>query len=273
MTTVDMFGPGDAMQVPMVDTRDAGRVAAASAALADLEAVVLDLDHAAAGTPTGCPGWTVFDIVAHCVSMESLIAGDPVPDHELEVEPDHVQNDTSRFIEVLLDARRDADFDTLRKDMSETFRRRQDQLAQLTDLDADVHGFVGPVAARRLLGMRTFDLWVHEQDIRRAVGRPGGFGTEAAAVVGRRLPRGLAAVLPQRVTGGSLELVVTGAQPSRTSVDLGDGDARVAMTISFEDLVPIATGRDDASDPAAVAEIDGDAAMAARILTSLVVTE
>lgn len=257
-----------------MDGRDGERVAAVAAALADLERVVMGLDVDDAARRTGCPGWNVFDVVAHCVSLESLLAGDAHPDHELEVEPDHVRTETNRFMEVLVDARREMAFDDLRAEMVDVFGRRQHQLAVLHDLDVEVPSFVGTGQARQLLGARTFDLWVHEQDLRRAVGRPGGCDTEPATASALRIVRGLESVLPQRMGehAGELELVVTGPQPSTTTIILGGGHDRLRMTIDFADLVPIACGREDAPDPASVAVIEGDTSMAARVLTSMVIT-
>ena len=50
-----------------------------------------------------------------------------------------------------------------------------------------------------LLNNRPLDVWMHEQDIRRAIGRPGGFDCPAAAHVLRDLGRALPMVVGKRV--------------------------------------------------------------------------
>lgn len=270
-TTVPGTGNGRAGQDVVVDVRDGSRVAAVAAALTDLRALVASLSADEVQRATGCPGWTVFDVVAHCVSLESLLAGEPHPDHDLEVEPAHVHDDTGRFMEVLVDAWRDRTFADLAADLGRVFDARQHQLSRLSDLSGELQGFAGPMPARSLVGMRTFDLWIHEQDIRRAVRRPGGMQTEPAAVVARRMRRGLEAVLPQRIDRGCLELTVTGDKTWRSSIHCGDGDT-VRVSIPFAALVPIVAGRDDAPDPATAARIDGDLHLAACMLTNLVIT-
>lgn len=247
---------------------------AVAAALADMERLVHDLTPEDATRRTGCPGWNVFDIVAHCVSLESLLAGDPDPDHEIEVVPDHVRGDSNRFLEVLVDARRDLAFDDLARQLREVFHRRQRQLAVLEDLDVEVGWFAGRTSTRSMLLRRTFDLWAHEQDIRRATGRPGGLASEPAACALTSILRGLASHLPKRMPehAGTLDLIITGEQSSATTIILGDGSESVRLSIPFADLVPLVCGRDDAADPAAVAVIEGDTALASVILTSLSIT-
>ena len=66
--------------------------------------VALKLTATAWNTPSPCPGWTAGDVVAHVLSLESEMHGDPLPDHE----PDwaalpHVTNDFSRYTEVPVD--------------------------------------------------------------------------------------------------------------------------------------------------------------------------
>ena len=52
-----------------------------------------------------CPGWSVSDLVAHIIDLESQLAGDPQPEHT----PDwssltHVSSDFGRFNEIGVDA-------------------------------------------------------------------------------------------------------------------------------------------------------------------------
>lgn len=247
---------------------------AVAAALADVEKLVHDLSDEDATRRTGCPGWSVFDVVAHCVSLESLLAGDPDPDHEIEVIPDHVRTDSHRFMEVLVDARRDLTFDELVAQVGQVFDRRQQQLAVIEDLDVQVTWFAGTTSTRSMLERRTFDMWAHEQDIRRATGRPGGLASEPAVAALRTMLRGLAAFLPARMPphAGTLDLIITGEQSSATTIRLGDGAESVRLSIPFADLVPLVCGRDDAGDPASVAVIEGDTSLASVILTSLSIT-
>ena len=57
-----------------------------------------------------------------------------------------------------------------------------------------------PWDIQTLLSNRPVDVWMHEQDIRRAVGRPGGYDCPAAAHVLRVFGRALPMVVGKRVS-------------------------------------------------------------------------
>lgn len=230
--------------------------------------------------PTGCPGWTVRDVVAHVVGLEDVLTGGVEPDVEVPDLP-HVTNDVSRYTERHVAVRRTRATQDLVDELGAVVARRREQLGG--DLEAMAPSFLGgeqPLS--RSLGLRAFDIFSHEQDIRRAIGRPGHLDGPAAAACLRRILRALAAFLPDRVVADEATLVlrVRGDQSDVLWLDLGSGevldaepgDATVTMTFDFADLVPLACGRDDAPDPARVAEVAGNDALAARILTSLSIT-
>lgn len=231
--------------------------------------------------PTGCPGWTVHDVVAHVVGLEDVLTGGIEPDVELHDDLPHVTNDVSRYTERHVHVRRSRHPSELLEELGVVIGRRRRQLAG--DLDAVAPSFLGgqqPLA--HSIGLRAFDIFSHEQDIRRAIGRPGHLEGPAAAACLARVLRQLARVLPDRVVADEATLVmeVAGPQSATLWLDLGTGetlhapppDPTVTMEFSFADLIPLACGRDDAPDPARVAKVTGNDALAARVLTSLGIT-
>lgn len=263
-----------------MDVRVQGRLDAMHDAVDGFVEVVATLQDGDWTRPTGCPGWDVHDVVAHVVGLEDVLTGGPEPDVEL---PDlvHVDNDVSRYTERHVHARRGHRPEELVAELGAVVARRRTQLAG--DLDAMAPSFLGgqqPLA--QAIGLRAFDIFSHEQDIRRAVGRPGHLDGPAGAACVRRILRGLAGVLPDRVVAdeATLALEVVGDQVATLWLDLGTGetldvrphDPTVTMEFAFADLVPLACGRDDAPDPARVAVVKGNDALAARVLTSLGLT-
>jgi len=85
-----------------------------------------------------------------------------------------------------------------------------------------------------LLRNRSIDAWVHEQDIRRAVNRPGSLGTGGAQVTTRAFAAGMPYVLGKHVAppaGTSVLWRVTGDVPLEIGAVIGD-DGRAAAEVA-----------------------------------------
>jgi uncharacterized protein (TIGR03083 family) len=131
--------------------------------------------------PTDCPGWTVQDVAAHIVGVEAMFMGKPLPDVG-EHEWPHVRSDMGRAIEAWVESYRGRPPADVLADLHGTVA---DRLAFWSALDDDgwaTETFtpVGPGTFATLVPFRVFDSWLHEQDIRRAVGRPGDFTAPVA---------------------------------------------------------------------------------------------
>jgi len=126
------------------------------------------------GTPTDCPGWSVQDQLSHLVGSECRLLGRPAPNHVPE-ETGHVKNDIGQNNEVLVGARRSLPGGKVLEEFREVTGQRLSILRGMTgsDFDEETDTPIGRAPVRELIAIRIFDAWVHEQDIRRAVGKPG----------------------------------------------------------------------------------------------------
>lgn len=124
--------------------------------------------------PTGCPGWTVQDQVSHLVDYEATALGRDRPETEV-ADAEHLRNDLGRANEVGIEARRGRSGAEVLAEFDDVTAARLEQLARLTDDDLTREATlpVGEGTLGDALTMRVMDSWSHEQDIRRAVGRPG----------------------------------------------------------------------------------------------------
>lgn len=226
--------------------------------------------------PTGCPGWTVFDQVAHVSSLESAMAGVEQPAHEAPA-AEHVRNSIGRRMEDLVDARRGWSPERVVAELRAAVRLRRDQLAPLDD-DPDAVG-AGPTGKLMPLAdhlrMRIFDCLAHEIDVRRAVGRPGGLDGRAGSVVAEQIPQ----LLPRRWAAvedvdATVALVVDGRRTvlrvagGRTGP--GDGAPDVVLTMTLGDLIALAGGRSDAD--ASAVSIGGDEETGRRLVATMGLT-
>ena len=265
---------------------------AADRALVDAMAEVWDsiaalgdaLDAAEWKVDTECPGWTVQDNVAHIVGIESAILGRPNPEHTPPDAP-HVRNDVARVNEVWVDWYRSR----AGAEVLDEFRAVTDiRMAQLrgpnVDFDADAWTPIGPGTVRDMLPFRIFDSFVHEQDVRRAVGRPGGWGGAAATVALDRIVAVLPMVVGKRVSppdGTWVNITVTGPAARVVAIEVEGGRARVGgvrpdapvarLELDGDTFVRLSTGR---GDPEAIlasgaVQIAGDQAMGESLARSM----
>jgi uncharacterized protein (TIGR03083 family) len=124
--------------------------------------------------PTECPGWSVRDVYSHVIGLEAGLLGRP-PAPALEAFGDHVRNDMGRSNEAEVLARRGRTGPEVVAELQEVTSARLAALRAMGDeeMAAEVPTPAGPGTYEFFLGIRVFDCWVHEQDVRRAVGRPG----------------------------------------------------------------------------------------------------
>jgi uncharacterized protein (TIGR03083 family) len=242
--------------------------------------------------PTECPGWTVKDQFSHVIGTELLLEGTAAPEVDEAVGP-HVHNDLGQLNERFVLARRDHPGHAVVAELAALCARR---LEALRALDEEAWHVLGPspigmVPYVDYMGVRTFDSWVHEQDVRRAVGVPGGRGGLGERVTLDRMEASMPYVLGRRVgappgttfrldvtgaLGRTVQLVVTrdaegNARAAATSVIAGDPTATLRM--DEETFARRACGRisADAVRDARSTAAAGDTALAASFVEHMVV--
>jgi uncharacterized protein (TIGR03083 family) len=229
-----------------------------------------DLTEAEWKTPTDCPGWSVQDTLAHIIGIESVILGRPTPSGA--VDAPHVKNDLGRSNEVWVDAFRNRSGATV---LTEFRAVTAERLAILRDpeLDfgADAWTPVGPGTVRDMIPFRVFDSWIHEQDMRRAVGRPGGWDGPAALlsldriasimpmIVGKRAQAPDGTIVQFDITGPAPRSLAIGVEAGRAKVlDALDGAPTVQLTMDAESWVRLSAGRGDPDVVLVAVTIAGD---------------
>jgi uncharacterized protein (TIGR03083 family) len=235
--------------------------------------------------PTDLDGWCVKDNVAHTAHLEAVLAG--APEETLAVaEAPHLSSPTSFYTEQGVLARRDRDMETLTAELEQAVAARYSALQAEPPTDPKAAPPKTPGDApwdfQTLLNNRPVDVWMHEQDIRRAIRRPGGYDSPVADHVLRTLGRSLSMVVGKRVsppigTTVRLEVPEAGLSWSARVGDDGraapvddDVEATTTVTLSPEDFVVLAGGRRPPS--ATQPLIAGDEELGQRLLESMAVT-
>jgi uncharacterized protein (TIGR03083 family) len=236
-------------------------------------------------TPTDLAGWDVRACAAHTAHLEGILAGGPEETAEVG-EPTHVAGFMGLYTEIGVVNRRDASADALINEIREATTRRHTALLADPPTDGDakpeqVFGGV-PWTWRVLLRNRPLDIWMHEQDVRRAVGRPGGMETAPARHTAEYLAETLGYVLGKKVgapAGTSLVLEMAGSAPFAFVVDdNGRGqrlpeapsDPTVTLRMDRESFIRLAGGR-CAAEPGAVT-VMGDEDLGRQVLDRIATT-
>ena len=254
---------------------------------AAIAALGAELDEDDWATPTDLPGWTAKDCLSHMVGSELMLLGEPAPDVPVDHLP-HVANGFAAMIEVWVEARRPVPGAEVLAEFADATRRRLEVLGAMDDEAFATVGWspVGEVPYRTFMEVRVFDCWMHDQDIRRAVGRPGGLDSPAAALSVGRIGAGLGFVVGKRAAApeGSTIVVEVAGTPPRTFALEVSGRARALDEPPAEPTVTIATdtevfcalggGRWDAARALDSGRITvaGDTALAQRILAGMAIT-
>lgn len=236
--------------------------------------------------PTTCPGWTITDLVSHTIDLESMLAGDPRPEHT----PDwsalpHVQSDFGRMTEIGVDYRRGGSRRELLDELSDAHSRARARLETLGP-DASIPWLRGDTPIPLLLSMRTFDIWVHEQDIRIATGNSGNLTGSGSTDAMRYLTAGLpkvwgkgvgapaGSVLHVRITEPGLvgDFLVRVNDDGKASFVKESSEADVTVTVPWLSFVVLASGRTTGPEFAESVVVTGNQELGALLIDRMAVT-
>ncbi len=252
----------------------------------DVLVLLRDLTPEDWARPTDLTGWDVRAVASHLAHLESELAGNPQAD--VEVPPrDHIRSSMGHYTERGPVARvgwPTAEIvDELETAVSVRYARlREEPPTEGAGAPPTTPGGIG-WNWQTLLSNRVVDCWMHEQDIRRATNRPGGYDRPGAAHTVESFADGFGYVVGKRVqprAGTTVALHVTGGPTAQVTVEEGvDGRARrvpepveptVLLTMGAEAYIVLSGGR---RGPEAVdVEVVGDRAVGDAVLAALPLT-
>jgi uncharacterized protein (TIGR03083 family) len=274
----------------VADNSKAGLAAQLGEVWDSLASLGSGLDDAAWAAPTPCPGWPVSAQYAHVVGTESMILGRPNPDVKVPTGAAHVRNDIGGFNEVWVTALAAQPRSEVLELLAEVVAARKAVLAGMTEDDFSAPSWtpVGQADYRRFMQIRVFDCWVHEQDVRDAVGQPGHESGPVAEQAIDEIARAAGFLVGKKAgapSGSGVRLDLTGPVTRRIDVEVGDrarvvdelaGAPSAGLELSSTAFARLACGRIAPSAVVAGAaggvKLLGDEALAGRVLENLAFT-
>ena len=232
-------------------------------------------------TMTQLPKWTVQDNLSHIIGTESSMHGLPRPEHTA-ADKSHVKNPIGDMNEDDVDVRRGRTGAEVLAEWTSVMEMRLEKFRTADDayFAQEMMNPTGPGTLADFLHVRVLDCWAHEQDMRRAVGRPGNQGGPAAEhtidrlirtipiVVGKRAgtPEGGSVII--RITGAVQRVVTTTVVNGRAQLGVsGPADAICDISMDSDTFAQLAMGRAGSDELAANISISGDAEHAHRVVS------
>lgn len=234
-------------------------------------------------TVTACPGWSVQDNLSHIIGTERALGGLGGTEHKAQ-NMQHVKNLIGEMNEHEVDSRRHLTGAQVLNEFKEIVVARKlfFDSAPESYFTAESNTPIGKAPMAAFLSIRAMDSWAHEQDIRRAINKPGNQGSLCAELSVDRLCRTLPMVVGKRAKApeGSVSAVrITGPVQRNIVIAVKDGRAAVIETSDIAPIVEIefdsnvfielATGRATSDQLREKIKIVGDVALGERVVGAL----
>jgi uncharacterized protein (TIGR03083 family) len=250
-------------------------------ALADLG---VDLTPDQWDTPTCLPGWTVRDALSHVIGTESGLLGDPSPAVDVS-HLTHMRNPIAEANEVWVESLRGTPGPDMVARLEDVTSRRLAVLDAMTQEEFDAPSWTPAGKDEtygRFMRIRHYDCYLHEQDMRLALGMPARETTEDLVSALDEVATGLGYIVGRRAAlpeGSRVRIELTGPVPRTYLVQVDgraavvealDGGPTVGIELPAMRYLRLTGGRHDAGvDPEDAVRFTGDRELGARLVANL----
>jgi uncharacterized protein (TIGR03083 family) len=228
----------------------------------------------------------VKDQLSHLIGIERALMGERTPEWN-EPFGDHVKNGIAAANEPWVAVRRSVPGQDVQAEFVEVTAARLGQLEGRTESEWAEVGWspAGQVPYAVFMEVRVMDSWVHEQDTRRALDRPGGSGNHASDLALNRIQQAMPFVVGKQAgcpDGTSVRFDVSGpgadaraftiaVEGKRAKPVHDDVAPSVTLSLSSLDFVRLGCGRvtGEQMEAAGGFGVEGDAAIGRQVLHSM----
>jgi uncharacterized protein (TIGR03083 family) len=237
--------------------------------------------------PSVLPGWSVQDVVAHMIGTESFLAGQvpPEPDRD-PMELPHVRNEIAARNERWVLAIRPEEPKEVLGRFADITAQRLNALREMPDEEFYRRGWTpaGEDAYARFMRIRLYDCWLHEQDIRVTVDRPGHDSGPCAEMALDEVAGAVGYLVGKRAgapDGSAVTIRLDGPVAREFHVEV-DGRARAVeqlsrpatatVSMSSNLFTRLTGGRVDAEAHLSEVDVTGDQELGLRVTRNLAFT-
>jgi uncharacterized protein (TIGR03083 family) len=237
-------------------------------------------------TDTCLPGWTARDVMAHVLGTESMLCGEPTPEVDVS-HLTHMKNPIAVANEAWVESIRPWSTDQLLARFADVAERRLSALDAMTQADFDAPSWTPAGKDEtygRFMRIRHYDCFLHEGDIRSAVGDPpraevgdiqsslDEVATGLGYIVGRRAALTEGSRVQIDLTGAMEASYLVRIEGRAAVVDSLDGPPTVRVVMPVMLFLRLTGGRSDGFDSLDEVDIQGDGVLGRQLVSNLAFT-
>ncbi len=271
--------------MPTIVDRD-GAVELLSNEFAELRALCGALSADQWLVPSCLPGWTVHDVLAHVIGTEAMLSGEAPPTADV-AHLSHMQNPVAEANEVWVESMRPLSGDQLLGRFDEVTGSRLEALGAMTQADFDAPSWTPAGKDEtygRFMRIRHYDCFMHEQDIRAAIGAPpraevadlvsalAEVETGLGYIVGRRAKMPEGSRIQIELEGSIVRTYRVAVAGRAAVVDAFDAPPTVVLAMPATAFLRLTGGRDDGRPALDVVTVSGDRSLGEQLATHLAFT-
>ncbi len=238
-------------------------------------------------TPTCLPGWNVRDVLSHVIGTESMLLGEPAPEVDISGAT-HLRNPIAEANEIWVEAQRGLSGPEMMARFADVTGRRLSALGAMTQADFDAPSWTPAGKDEtygRFMRIRHFDCYLHEHDIRFALGIAPREDVDDLGSALDEVSTGLGYIVGRRARlpeGSRVRIDLTGPLPRTFLVRVGDraevvpeldGPPTVGLELSATAFLRLTGGRHDpGTDHETEVVCTGDLALGRQLVEHLAFT-
>lgn len=249
-----------------------------------LDGLLAGLDDSQWLAPSPLPSWTVQDVTSHIIGTESFLLGEKPPHVDIDIKAlPHVHNPIGELNERWVQELRPKSPAEMLELFREVTGKRREILTAMTEEEWNTLGPspIGEAPYGRFMRVRVFDCWMHELDIRDAVGIAGDEGGPRGELAFNDILEAIGYIVGKRgkaPEGSRISIELTGDLARTINVTV-DGRAKLVETLDAPPtamlrldsglFVRLCGGRTTVAEHNDEIELSGDLEVAQRIADNL----